>query len=619
MRDFRQTFTALDQRAVGTITVDDYASLVGVKASGTIEVVDWSLLPGVQASGTIEVLDYTKLAEAAATGSIVVADITKLVEAKAVGRITVVDYTQLAGKKFTLNGVDFVEGVHFDAETSNAITIDNIVAALAANDLVDATDQTTYVKLEVKVAGTAGNAITLSTDGGADMTIQAFAGGQDNAIFTVNAIDYEAGVDFTVETDEATTATNLEAVIDDDTDLATSVLSATITINAATAGVAGNSIGVAYVGTAGGATISGALLTGGQANATITVGSDTLTQGTGFTAETSEAVTAENIKVAVAALVGVGATRTDNTVTVTADAVGTAGNAKALTATGTAGGLTLSGSHLENGRAHATITVGTDTLTQGSDFTAETDDATTAENIKTAIHNLSGVSATRNTNTVTVQNDALGVVGNSKALTATYPTGALTLSGATLEDGVDPCVVTINVTALTEQTNFTAATSNEATATSLASAIDGVAGVNAAAVGNVITIHADAPGTAGNVAMTSDWDGAPNTGLTLSGATLEGGVAVTYSDIFDYDTQEDVEEIEEVLNVTAKTGTLTLDVTPQYSFDKVNFFDCTAFAQKSNTGTEALNRTTTGLYTRYKIVMGGTNPTATFQISAVAK
>jgi hypothetical protein len=81
--------------------------------------------------------------------------------------------------------------------------------------------------------------------------------------------------------------------------------------------------------------------------------------------------------------------------------------------------------------------------------------------------------------------------------------------------------VTVGGTVLTEGVEWVAATSNNATATSLASAIDALASVSAAAALAVVTVTAESVGTAGNSigTLTSD---AVN--LTVTGATLSGGV-----------------------------------------------------------------------------------------------
>ncbi len=86
--------------------------------------------------------------------------------------------------------------------------------------------------------------------------------------------------------------------------------------------------------------------------------------------------------------------------------------------------------------------------------------------------------------------------------TATY--GGVSYAPGTITivtfGGLTGDTVTIGTTALVEGVNWTAATSNDATATSLASAISGVSGFAASAVGAVITISAT--GTAGAIRST---------------------------------------------------------------------------------------------------------------------
>ena len=82
--------------------------------------------------------------------------------------------------------------------------------------------------------------------------------------------------------------------------------------------------------------------------------------------------------------------------------------------------------------------------------------------------------------------------------------------------------VTINGTALVEATDWAAGASNNAAATALAAAIDGVTGVNATANAAVITVTATTAGTAGN-AITMAYTSGGTAGLTLSGATLTNG------------------------------------------------------------------------------------------------
>ena len=182
--------------------------------------------------------------------------------------------------------------------------------------------------------------------------------------------------------------------------------------------------------------------------------------------------------------------------------------------------------------------------------------------------------------------------------------------------------ITVNGNVLVEGVNFTAATSNAATATSIASAIDGLTLVNSAAVGALVTIIADASGTTAN-----SYGLATNAAadcLTLSGATLAGGVAAQYSDVFDMGNVDELKNLEIVQYLTAVAGTSTPTVTstPQYSMDKVTWFDHTT---SFSTGFTVINTPQkldldfTALYCRIKHVASGTNCVAAVRTDMLAK
>lgn len=113
--------------------------------------------------------------------------------------------------------------------------------------------------------------------------------------------------------------------------------------------------------------------------------------------------------------------------------------------------------------------------------------------------------------------------------------GTVTITSyANLVSGTDDAV-TINGTAFTAQTGaatlgtgtFQAATSNDATATSLAAQINAhaVVGLLVTAVANaaIVTLTAKAGGAAGNAITIAYTDNDTNIGATVSGATLTGG------------------------------------------------------------------------------------------------
>lgn len=92
------------------------------------------------------------------------------------------------------------------------------------------------------------------------------------------------------------------------------------------------------------------------------------------------------------------------------------------------------------------------------------------------------------------------------------------LSGAT---------ITVDGNALVEGTDWTAATDSITTAASLASAIDDLASVSAAGAGEVVTITASAPGSAGNSITLATTHSA---NAAVSGPTLAGGVDEVLAD-----------------------------------------------------------------------------------------
>jgi hypothetical protein len=110
------------------------------------------------------------------------------------------------------------------------------------------------------------------------------------------------------------------------------------------------------------------------------------------------------------------------------------------------------------------------------------------------------------------------VLDIQNAGTAVAATGTYTVVDYTLLAGD---TVVVNGTTLTEGVEWTAAVSNNATATSLASAISALVPVNAAAVGPVVTVTAATAGLVGNAITTTTSDAV---NLTVSGATLSGGL-----------------------------------------------------------------------------------------------
>lgn len=151
-------------------------------------------------------------------------------------------------------------------------------------------------------------------------------------------------------------------------------------------------------------------------------------------------------------------------------------------------------------------------------------------------------------------------------------------------------------------------------AAELEALIEAVAGINSSVADGVITVVAAAPGAAGN-AITLEL-GVGNTGtMTISGATLTGGVDQTYTDVFEL--PDGMKSVELVADVTTLGGSSpTADLTVQFSDDKIDWADEDAFAQIVATGISRLNVAARYRYMRVKIVLGGTNPAFTASLRA---
>jgi hypothetical protein len=495
----------LRQNATGSITVNDYTQGVVASATGTLTVTDYeSIVSNVSAEGTIEVTDYTLLTENAA-----------------VGTIEITDEAGVVGKSFTVNGNTYTEGVHF----------------------------------------------VIGED--ADETADVLA--------TLISIDE----DFTAVNDGGT-----------------------ITITAAVAGTAGNSIALSTTAISG-VTLSGAALEGGRDNAEIIVGDITYIQGTDFTSETDNDTTAENIAAAIDADAH-DASATDDIITITANDDGTAGDDIELSSP-TGLGLVLSGETLEGGSDGDVITVGEETFVAGVDFTATDDNDTTATSIASAIDGgAQGASATDNVITITAA--ATGAAGNSVLLS--FNGEGITVSGEALEGGTGPFTITLGEETLVSGTDFDAEDDNETTAENIAAVIDALELYHATATGNVISILYDEAGEDGNVALEVD-DGVS---LTVSGTTLTGGTDATYTTPV-VCTQFANFGIAQVASlVTLLEGTEpTVQITPQVSYDYTNggatWEDAAvSFTLAEDVGQEVKSFTNVGRAVRFKIVLGGTLP-----------
>lgn len=199
--------------------------------------------------------------------------------------------------------------------------------------------------------------------------------------------------------------------------------------------------------------------------------------------------------------------------------------------------------------------------------------------------------------------------------------GTITVLDYTLLAGK---TITVNAVTITEGVEWTAATSNNATATSIASAVDAIAAVNAAASGAVVTIKADAVGTAGN--SRNLLTNASASALTLSGATLTGGAAALYTDAFDLPNDDDSYDCTVIVS-SLTGGSPTADFTPEGSDDGgTNYIQSEseaeaglAFTQFTAAGSDKQYVKLASRRNRLKLVLGGTSPVITATVKFVSR
>lgn len=404
---------------------------------------------------------------AQSTGTITIDHYDQMLPAKASGTITVVDWSLAAAIKAT-GTVTF--GTPSDGDT---VTVDGTAFTRAT---------------AAKATGTITYGVPLNGD-----TVEV-AG----HIFTKVASNPSS--------DQFTTLANLTTAIDALTEVSATHDALTITILAATAGTAGNSLTLAV---------------DGDNTGTMSVsGSGTLASGTDLGAAEFNTIT--DLTALIQALANVNATDNGTVITVVAAAAGTAGNSITLAESG---GCSVSGATLTGGRAAATIGIGATTLTANVDFTAATDNTTTAENLKVAINALSGVGATRSGLVITVTDDDFDETGNSTG-TTTSVSGFATVQQSTLAGGEDVSTIIVNGVSFVAGTDFTVGASNTTAALALKNAINAsadvlIAGILTASVStNVVTITAVTGGTAGDSITIACAD---TDAVTVSGATLSGG------------------------------------------------------------------------------------------------
>ncbi len=402
-------------QSTGTIQVTDWQQMLAVAASGAITVVDWTLAAIIKATGTITF-------NSPSDGDTVTVDGTEFTKATAVAAVGSITYgAPLNGDTVEVNGHIFTK-VASSPTSSQFSTIANLTTAIDALSEVTASNNGTIITITAAAKGVAGNSYTLSVDG------------DNTGTLAVSGANFADG--YSLAADEFEVIADLTALIQALTNVNATDNGTVITVVAAVGGTAGNSITLAEVGAC---SVSGAVLAGGRAAATITVNSVVLTANVDFVAATDNTTTAENLKVAIAAIADVTATRSGLVITVTADAADETGNSIGL-ATSVTGFATRSGATLTGGEDLCTVVVNGVSFVAGVDFIPLTSNTITAQALKAAINASEDVlidgilTASGSGATLTITADTGGTAGDSITLVCD-DTDSVTVSGATLSGG----------------------------------------------------------------------------------------------------------------------------------------------------------------------------------------
>lgn len=158
------------------------------------------------------------------TGSITIpASLTALSSAAAVNHLTVASTTNLKGASIALTGFVFTEGRDWTRKGTTSGTAANIAAAMAAaipGLNISASGSVVYATAASYGSYYNSYKVRTSTPTALAWFGTYFAGGQDNAIITVNGTPFRVGKDFQAITSSAATATSLAAAINANTQLA---------------------------------------------------------------------------------------------------------------------------------------------------------------------------------------------------------------------------------------------------------------------------------------------------------------------------------------------------------------------------------------------------------------
>jgi hypothetical protein len=265
------------------------------------------------------------------------------------------------------------------------------------------------------------------------ITVSDYANISGTATITINGAVLTNGVEWSNATGDNETAESIAHAIV--TAAATTLCgstthsSAVVSVIATTGGTAANGRTVA-TSDAVRLTPLAAVLSGGLAASTVTV-NGTLCTCVASAPGANQFSNIAELEALTEAVSGITSSQDGTTVSLSYTA-GAAGNAIAMSKTGA--GLALSGALLTGGYNASTITINGDLFTESAEYTAETSNDVTAQNIDTAVTAATGIDTTCTGNVVTIKANLLGSTGNAIPVLSSDAV-RLALSGPTLTGG----------------------------------------------------------------------------------------------------------------------------------------------------------------------------------------
>jgi hypothetical protein len=269
---------------VNTVIKNSAANAVsfidGALASGTVTITNYLLAHLAYASASAQVLNYDGLYET--TASLVSQGVT---------------YTSILpgtiGNSYSVTIIDSASGGLSYSETAGDITIDlggDTPDVDAIFDLFD-NDPSDFVV----VTGSGASAVTVHA-------VESLAGGQNNAILTVAGHALVQGTDWTAGTSGEATASSIASAINLLSEVTASTSgSDTVTVLAAVAGSAGNSIGFTTTDAVN-LPVSSTSLIGGNDGAVVTIAGHALVESTDWDSVSSNTTAADNLTDAIKTL-----------------------------------------------------------------------------------------------------------------------------------------------------------------------------------------------------------------------------------------------------------------------------------------------------------------------------